>query len=170
MLDFICNNYMIVFNEILYKQTAGVPMGTRFSSPYAVIYMHQVETEALAKLPVSLQPSIYVRYIDDIIFAFNDHSLNKTNHTKVLNCFNSIDPNIKFTIETPDPITNKLPFLDITIQIDRERKIINIAWFQKSMHSGNMLHSSSHLSVHIKKNFIINRFTNIFKKKWRTRT
>jgi hypothetical protein len=54
----------------------------------------------------------YYRYVDDILFVYNEKY---TNINHMLTDFNNIHPNIQYTMETQ--IDNKLNYLDITIEI-----------------------------------------------------
>ena len=74
------------------------------------------ETELRAKLPCK-QPSLYLRYIDDIIMQWG-HSL--AEFQTFLNSLNNIDPHIKLKHEWEEadpekPNTAIMPFLDLNI-------------------------------------------------------
>jgi hypothetical protein len=157
-LAIISLNYEIWFHDRKYLQIKGVPMGARFAPPFAIIFMHHIESTALNLLPVEMKPYIYLRYIDDIFYACNEKG--HSNH--ILNMFNTVDNNIKFTIET---VTNtcKLPFLDTQLYVD-DNGYIKHSWYMKKVHSGNMLNFSSHLPMSCKKAFAIERFVTIFKR------
>ena len=49
-LTFIAHNYEIEFHGKTYLQIKGCPMGSHFSPPFAIIFMHAVEQEALKVL------------------------------------------------------------------------------------------------------------------------
>ena len=86
-LSLTCNDF--TFNNKHYLQMEGTAMGKKFAPAYANIYMSQWEREALAKCP--LQPTMYFRFLDDIIglwphtlqqFDTFIHILN-THHTSI---------------------------------------------------------------------------------------
>jgi len=146
LMTFICYNYEIEYNGKTYKQIKGVPMGCHFAPPFAIIFLHTIESKALGML--GFDPTIYKRYIDDIILGPLDYDENKFN--QILNVFNSINPNIKFTLEAPKP-SEWLNFLDIKIKIDNE---IKYSWYHKECHSNIALRKDSFLPRHIKSNYI----------------
>jgi nucleoside-specific outer membrane channel protein Tsx len=63
----------------------------------------------------------YYRYVDDILIIYNK---TYSNIQDTLNYFNSIHPNIKYTIETQ--IDNKLNYLDINIENTNNTFTFNI--------------------------------------------
>ena len=103
--------------------------------------MQEIETVALSRLPLS--PRIYMRYIDDIIMLFEI----------ILSTFNSVIPDIKFTIETPEP-NEWLPFLDMQLRLINNE--VHFSWYRKGIHSGNILRKDSHMPSHVKANMIKN--------------
>lgn len=153
MLRFICYNYEIAYNNKTYLQIKGCPMGAHFSPPFAIIYLHSLETKALKNLKDNLQivPQIYGRYIDDIIIGPFDKY--KTNFTDILESFNSIDSDIKFTIEIPE--NKSLNFLDITIITETDQQV-QYTWFKKPQHSDVSIAKDSFLPQHTKTNFLRN--------------
>ena len=70
-LLFIAYNYEIQFDNSIYLQISGCPMGSHFSPPFAIIFMHLIEEKALKLLYEAhkFTPKIYVRYIDDILIG-----------------------------------------------------------------------------------------------------
>ena len=158
-LSFISYNYEVQFQDRTYLQIKGCPMGAHFSPPFAIIFMHRIETEALRRLNTvyKILPQLYARYIDDIIIGPFD----KDNELlrRMLEVFNAINDNIKFTIEIPAGETNKLNYLDMTITIKDTK--IEYEWYQKSCHSGILLREDSHLPQHVKKNFVNNTIKRI---------
>jgi hypothetical protein len=150
MLVYICENYFLKFGEQKYKQMNGVPMGARFAPPFAVIYMFDIEERALAKIP---EPSIlYGRYIDDVIYVRPENS--QITNDELLNVFNSIEPEIKFTME--NTIDGELPFLDCKLMVNTNK--IEYKWYIKALHSGNLLNYHSHVPMRMKHDFIMGRF------------
>jgi hypothetical protein len=88
-------------------------MGARFAPPFAIIYMHYVESTALRNLTQISEVTFYMRYIDDILMSVKDASIEFSNI--VLHTFNRVDNNIQFTIQQPDK-DGFLPFLDIEVK------------------------------------------------------
>ena len=81
--EFVLKNNFFEFNGEVKRQKSGTAIGTKFSPPYACIFMDEVETEFL-KSQVS-QPFLWLRYIDEIFFIWThgtqelDSFLNKLN-------------------------------------------------------------------------------------------
>ena len=148
-ISFIAYNYEIEFDNVTYLQTKGCAMGSHYGPPFAIITVHFIETEALKRLRIlGIKPPIYYRYIDDIIMGPFEHDMSIYN--KILNCFNSINDNIQFTIEVPE--NNTLNFLDISIFITDNK--ICYAWYSKPTHSEITLHKDSWLPQHVKNNYV----------------
>ena len=133
-------------------------MGAHFSSPFAIIFMHKVEEQALEKLIFyGIKPDLYARYIDDIIIG-PFHRENDSVQEKILDVFNSINDNVKFTMEVPAK-EEGLNYLDISITINDSR--VEYEWYQKDCHSGICLREDSHIPQHVKRNFITNTVNRI---------
>jgi hypothetical protein len=160
-LTFVCYNYEITVADATFLQIKGCPMGAHFAPPFAIITMHKVETLALdtLKQETGFSPSIYLRYIDDILIGPVETNGNLPH--KVLDTFNSVNDSIKFTVEVPKN-RNALNFLDMTFQI-KENKI-EYSWYVKPCHSENSLKQDSFVPNHVKKNFVTNYVSNVDRK------
>ncbi|MEL7308412.1 MAG: hypothetical protein AAGK05_11445, partial [Pseudomonadota bacterium] len=106
LLTFVSYNYEIQYNNKVYLQIKGCPMGSHYAPPFAIIFMNHVESKALTLLQtefncIGLQNNsiLYKRYIDDSIFG--PFKRNQAFFERILTIFNSIDENIKFTLESP---------------------------------------------------------------------
>ena len=109
-------------------------MGNSISPILSDIVMEDLETECTKKL--SIKPTFYFRYVDDIILCIQSNS---TNH--ILNTFNEYDKNLQFTVEL---LQNKnISFLDLKIIIDNQRYLIT-NWYQKPTFSGLYFNYNSH--------------------------
>ena len=140
-LTFICYNYEIECSGQTYLQIKGCPMGAHFAPPFAIITMHKIETIALQTLATkhNFSPSIYVRYIDDILIGPIDRHSNFCNI--ILEVFNSVNGSISFTLEAPNQ-NNVINFLDLSIQIGHNK--IEYSWFTKTCHSEISLRKDSY--------------------------
>jgi hypothetical protein len=78
----------------------------------------------------------YFRYVDDIIIIYNDSDTNLNN---VLNLFNDLSPNLKFTVETE--IDKKLNYLDLTITRNQDNLKFNI--YRKPTTTDNVIPNDS---------------------------
>ena len=107
LLKVVLNNCVSSFQGKFYKQLNSAAMGSPCSLVVANIYMEYFEKRALGpELPVSFTINTWLRYVDDVLTI-----VKKGTHDSLLNYLNSIDPNIKFTIEPPKK-QGAIPFLD----------------------------------------------------------
>ena len=98
LLKVVLNNCVFSFQGKFYKQLHGAAMGSPCSPVVANIYMEYFEKRALGpELPVSFTINTWLRYVDDVLTI-----VKKGTRDSLLNYLNSIDPNIKFTIEPPN--------------------------------------------------------------------
>ena len=66
MADFVLKNNYFEFNGQIKQQISGTAIGTKFSPPYAWLFMDKIETAFLETQ--ELQPLVWFRYIDDIFY------------------------------------------------------------------------------------------------------
>ena len=120
----------------VYKQLHGAAMGSPCSPVVANIYMEYFEKRALGpELPVSFTINTWLRYVDDVLTI-----VKKGTCDSLLNYLNSIDPNIKFTIEPPNE-QGAIPFLD-TFPRPSGNKIITSV-YRKPTHTDRYLDFNS---------------------------
>ena len=131
-------------------------MGAHFAPPFAIITMSKIENAALQSLreKSEFKPAIYVRYIDDILIGPIDKNSNLPQ--TILETFNKVNEDIKFTLEIPDKALN---FLDLAIKVKHGR--IEYSWFEKPCHSQNTLKKESFVPNHVKCNFVSNCFKRV---------
>jgi len=125
---FVLSSTYFTFNNIIYKQTYGTPMGSPLSPIIADIVMQDLETNVLNSINIHLP--FYYRYVDDIVFATQDTKVNY-----ILETFNNYHQRIKFTVEKEN--NRCLSFLDLLL-IVKDNTII-IDWFHKKSFSGRFL-------------------------------
>ena len=115
--------------------------------------MNNIENKALdiLKTKHSIVPTIFKRYIDDIIMG--PFPKNKDTMKIILDTFNSVNSDIQFTSETPN--TDYLDFLDISISVKNK---LSYKWYSKPCHSGISLRKDSWLPNYVKDNFVSNSF------------
>ena len=118
--------------------------------------MNFVEQQALEKINAryNLKNVIYKRYLDDSIIG--PLEMNESMFQFVKDTFNSIDKNIKFTLEVP---RMKLNFLDLTIWTENNK--IMFQKYTKELASGNTLKKDSWLPNSIKTNFVKQKIMNV---------
>jgi hypothetical protein len=166
LLELIFNNYFINFEDNIFKQTEGAPMGARSSVAFSIICMNHIETLALGQLNEILDPNeakilAYKRYIDDTIIIF-DQIGNKDIANSILSIFNGILNEIQFTIEIPNNGT-WMPFLNTQIKVNKKQHLL-CKWYQKPTHCGNILSPNSFVSDKTKSEFLKTSFVTIKKR------
>jgi len=91
-VKFVLSSTFFTFNNIVYKQIFGTPMGSPLSPVIADLVMQDLETVAIKNLPFQLP--FYYRYVDDILLAALSDSLHLLQKT-----FNSQHSRLQFTME-----------------------------------------------------------------------
>jgi len=132
-VKFVLESTYFSFDNQIYKQNYGTPMGSPLSPIIADIVMQDLEREVLETFEFEIP--FYYRYVDDIVLAVPTSKIDL-----VFNKFNSIHERLQFTIEIGKSSIN---FLDITIIIENKKIMFN--WYHKPTFSGRYL---SYLSQH----------------------
>ena len=113
MARFVLENNYFEFNGDVKKQISGTAIGTKFAPPCACIFMDELETKFLQSQ--SLQPLVWLRYIDDIFFIWT-HGKDKLE--MFLDGLNRFNNNIKFTHESSK---ENVTFLDLIVKLSKGR-------------------------------------------------
>ncbi|MCP4458263.1 MAG: hypothetical protein GY816_09610 [Cytophagales bacterium] len=135
LLKGICDSTFFKFDGTFYKQLNGVPMGSPVSVCLSELFMHFIESEALATCQAEVLPLYYGRYIDDILII----SPTAQSFTGFHNHINNGQNLISFTKE--EELSQKLPFLDIVLS--RENGHFEFSVYRKKTHSNRYCHPSS---------------------------
>ena len=144
MAEFVLKNNYFEFNSEIKHQISGTAIGTKFAPPYACIFMDRVETEFLSK--ESLQPWVWLRYIDDIFFVWTHGESELESFLERLNGFH---PSLRFTHESS---RDKISFLDVTISNDNG--IFSSDLYCKPTDCHQFLDFGSSHPLHIKKSIV----------------
>jgi len=116
----VLHSTYFTFNNIIYKQTFGTPMGSPLSPIITDIVLQDLEERALNTL--RFKPLFYFRYVDDILLTVPSDSIELT-----LVTFNSFHDRLQFTSEVE--ADRKINFLDVTLIVDNS---LIFDWFHKS--------------------------------------
>nr|XP_027215113.1 uncharacterized protein LOC113807994 [Penaeus vannamei] len=113
-------------------------------SPLSPVLANQLMEflELVLLLSISLRPSVWLRYIDDV-FALSPHdpSLFPDSHVQL----NSVSPSIGFKVKWE--VVNKLPFLGTVVH----HSVDNFSCiYRKPMHSGMYIHFLSYHPLYVK--------------------
>lgn len=149
LVKFLYDNTYFLFNNKLYHQVFGCPMGSPISPLFSDLVMADLETKCMNILESRFQctPIFYFRYVDDTILCIKREHL-----PHVLEVFNNYDPHLQFTHEIEN--NGRINFLDLTLI--RQENQIKTNWFQKPTTSGRILNFNSFHSIQQKRNIIYN--------------
>lgn len=123
-----------VFNGHHYHQIQGTAMGTKMAPSYANIFMGVLEHELLEN--AEIQPSIWVRFIDDIFAIYRGSEDEIRSHINYLNQFHNT---IKFTSCID---RDQIDFLDVTVY-RKPDNTIGTRLYTKPTNTGQYLNASS---------------------------
>jgi hypothetical protein len=124
------------FNGKHYLQVGGTAMGTRVAPSFANIFMADFESKWVYSYPQ--QPSLWLRYIDDIFMVWT-HGRDALD--EFLNHLNTCHHSIKFTAEISDCT---IPFLDTSVKLDTNRKLYTDLYCKPTDAHNYLLFNSSH--------------------------
>lgn len=141
-----CNYFSL--NNQLYRQIAGLPMGSPLAPILADIVMEEL-------LDNTLKPDnnikLVTKYVDDLFCVVPKTRINST-----LEKLNSWHPNLQFTAEIEKD--QKIPYLDVLVIRDHNRLITD--WYRKDISSSRII---NFLSTHPPQQ-IINTAKNLISK------
>jgi hypothetical protein len=129
------------FNNKIYQQKEGLPMGAPFSSILAETYIQNIENNIIINILQNSKILGYYRYVDDILLVYNKQI---TDINNALKQFNEINPKLQFTIE--EEKDNVIDFLDITIIKNLDN--IQYSIYRKPTTTDNIIHTSCHPTEH----------------------
>jgi len=141
MLDCVLKKNNFDFNNKHYLQVGGTAMGTRVAPSLANIFMADFEDKYVYNY--KLQPTTWLRYIDDIFLVWTH---GKEEFNSFLQHLNTCHPTIKFTAEVSH---NSVNFLDTTVKLDQSRKLYTTLYC-KPTDSHNYLSYESCHPIHTK--------------------
>ncbi|KAH9596979.1 hypothetical protein MS3_00000981 [Schistosoma haematobium] len=127
----LCLTIYFQFNNKIYEQTKGIPMGSPISGLIAEAVVQRLESVIS---PV-IKPKIWIRYVDDTFIIVKKNDLENT--SKLIN---NVFDDIKFTMKQES--SNKLSFLDILITRTDTGKL-EIQVYRKPTHTDQILNYNS---------------------------
>lgn len=149
LLEICLKNNDFEFNNKQYLQVSGTAMGHRYAPSYANIYMSEWEREALEKCP--LKPIFYLRFLDDIIGAWEHGRESFHDFIDILNNHHS-SIKVKYTIDS-----NEINFLDTTVFFEHvnktSKKLLTRVYF-KPTDTHALLHKTSYHPKHTFKGIV----------------
>ena len=114
LLDFVLNTTYFTFRNMIHQQKFGTAIGSPVSPIVANLFMEHLEQEAIATAPISCQPRMWKRYVDDVLEVIETGIIPQlTDHLNRVDETNSI----KFTYE--EEAEGTIPFLD-TLLVRKE--------------------------------------------------
>ena len=139
-LDICLQSSFFVYNDVIYKQIFGCPMGSPLSPIIANMVMEEIEQTALNTY--LNPPSLWLRYVDDV-YAI----MKKTEVEPFHDHLNTISTSIKFNKELEK--SGQIAFLDVSVQ-QMEDGSLTTSVYRKPTHTDRYLQYSSHDPVNQK--------------------
>ena len=112
LLAVILRNTFFTFENLIFLQVSGLPMGSSVSGILAILFMDTLERQALLSSP---SVGLYARYVDDIFVLVES----KDKAEELLATMNQQHEKIKFELEHPVG-DNTLHLLDFAVTIDKD--------------------------------------------------
>ena len=141
LAEIVLKNYFFEFDQKTLKQVRGTAIGTKFTPPYAILFMADLEEKILNASEE--KPMIWWRYIDEIFFVWEHGEESLENFLNKLNTFHQT---IKFTAEYSKEAIN---FLDVNVRLVEGELMTDL--FVKPIDTHQFLDPSSSHSYHCKK-------------------
>lgn len=130
------------FNNVMYSQPQGLPMGSPLSGIMANIFMDSIENRFLNKHQNSLAITQWDRFVDDVFLVYDEELINAQ---QVLDDINNLHPSIQFTKE--EEIMSSLNHLDLTLC--RYNNKIEVKIYRKSTTTNHTIDArSNHPMIH----------------------
>ena len=109
LAEVVLKNNIFTFGKKTLKQKRGTAIGTKFATPYSILFIAELEDEIIKES--EYKSYLWWRYIDDIFFLW-EHGKDKLK--SFTDKINKAHPTIKFTAEWSKTSFN---FLDVTVSL-----------------------------------------------------
>lgn len=144
-INLVTSSTYFQFDDKIYQQVDGTPMGSPVSPTFAEYVMNQLEDTCLQRL--DFKPVYYCRYVDDIFCIVPTNKIND-----MIEVFNNYHQKLKFTHERS--VEGKISFLDTELTLENDKVSTN--WYRKPTYSGRLLHYRSNNPISQKKAVVYN--------------
>jgi ferritin len=144
MIEFVLHNSYFEYNDIIYHQKTGIPMGTNAAVSIANWYLAKTIDCNLMAMP---QISWFKRYVDDIFFIWTG---SKEELILIKDVWNAAGTGLKYTEVISN---NHLSMLDILVMKDSFERI-SYKTYQKPNNKGLYIPAKSSHTKHTLKGFI----------------
>jgi hypothetical protein len=150
LLRIILDSSFFQFEGSFYKQTHGLPMGSKISGLLADVFMSSIEQQLVQQLSLLF----YYRYVDDCLIV----TTSKEEAETIFIAFNSANQHIKYEIEHPKE-DGELSLLDFSVSLNGD--FPRFRPYTKAIKSDLFLSGQSAIPTHLKQNVIINEWRRI---------
>ncbi len=151
LLDYVLSDVFFVYDDRLYHQRTGLPMGGHLLPVLASLFMENLEDQALKTYPIS--PRFYVRFVDDLFLIWD---ISKGDFKELLKHLNNQNEAINVTFK--EEVDASLPFLDLMIRrpvvspCRQQCQEYSISIYRKLMHAHRYLNFKSAVPKVLKRN------------------
>jgi hypothetical protein len=132
LMDVHLNTNYFEFEDRVYKQIRGIPMGRAWAPALASLYLDRWDRTILSRL--ARPPLLYKRYIDDVLFVFD----NEGDARLAVSIMNDVNPNIKLG---DFAVSSRVHFLDLSLEV---RLVPDASRTLPSLHA-----PSQHARIHV---------------------
>ena len=144
LLELAIEQNFFQFENVIYRQSSGLAMGSNLSPLMADIFMDHLETTIIAENRLFKKHiKFWARYVDDIFAIFKG---TYDDLAEFLKFIDSVHANIKFTYELE--VGSALPFLDLNIR--RTTNALSFEIYRKPTSTDHVIHYRSSHPLNLK--------------------
>jgi hypothetical protein len=150
LTEFVCNHSYVKYNNKIYKQVDGIPMGTNAAVTLANFYVGSLIDQFICSRPEVLY---YRRYIDDLFIIWKDDL------TRWPSAATAITRLLGITINFDPPSKDHAIFLDLQITRCSYDNLFKTCVYQKPLNKYNYITPTSTHAPHMFSGFIKGELT-----------